>query len=129
MRSVDWSSAVCSSVLCAGATGSDQGGDAGGGPGRGLGGKRVEAAPDDWHGIVIGDGDPGVLVERRISRDGGTAGDLPDQVPHLAKLRDLATGIGKDRRQRGGLMRHGPRFYRVAAKEGLMSVVAAAPRR
>src|SRR3546814_11456442 len=115
MRSVDWSSAVCSSVLCAGATGSDQGGDAGGGPGRGLGGKRVEAAQDDWHGIVIGDGDPGVLVERRISREGGTAGQLPDEVPPLAKLRDLATGTAQERRKRGRRKRVGPPVARRRA--------------
>ena len=53
--------------------------------------------------------DPGRFVECRIVRAAAIAGKAVDEPEQLAKLRDLAAGIGRRRRGRWRLVRHGAR--------------------
>jgi len=104
-----------------------QGFDPSGGPGRRLGGERIEAVPDDRHGAVIGIADPRRFIELELARGIVPPRDPLDQPKRLAQLRDLAAGIGPGRSGgRPRLMRHGLRSYRAAAKEALTAVAHAA---
>jgi hypothetical protein len=76
-------------------SGGEQGFGAGSGPGRNLGGKHVEAAPDDRLRCKIKAGDAGRVVECVVGTDRCRlkSRKLLDERKHVPELRNLVGGI------------------------------------